>query len=94
MTILARIKQTGDDGQESSETVLEKYYEAKRELETLKQRVGSEYEDEIERLTATKKSLEKKVRKTLRHFSALLWIDSLCIVSMSEYNLLIFRLHI
>lgn len=61
MTILARIKQTGDDGQESSETVLEKYYEAKRELETLKQRVGSEYEDEIERLTATKKSLEKKV---------------------------------
>ena len=61
MTILARIKQTGDDGQESSETVLEKYYEAKRELEMLKQRVGSEYEDEIERLTATKKSLEKKV---------------------------------
>ena len=64
MTILARIKQSGDDGQESSETVLEKYYEAKRELETLKQRVGSEYEDEIERLTATKKSLEKKVCST------------------------------
>ena len=62
MTIIARIKQSGDDGgQDSSEAVLEKYYEAKRELETLKQRVGSEYEDEIERLTAAKKSLEKKV---------------------------------
>ena len=62
MTIIARIKQSGEDGgQDSSEAVLEKYYEAKRELETLKQRVGSEYEDEIERLTAAKKSLEKKV---------------------------------
>lgn len=62
MTILARIKQTGEDGHESSEAVLEKYYEAKRELETLKQRVSSEYEDEIERLTSVKKGLEKKVR--------------------------------
>ena len=62
MTIIARIKQSGEGGgQDSSEAVLEKYYEAKRELETLKQRVGSEYEDEIERLTAAKKSLEKKV---------------------------------
>ena len=61
MTILARIKQSSEGGQETSEAVLEKYYEAKRELETLKQRVGSEYEDEIERLTAAKKSLEKKV---------------------------------
>ena len=59
---MARIKQTSEDGQESSEAVLEKYYEAKRELETLKQRVSSEYEDEIERLTASKKSLEKKVQ--------------------------------
>ena len=61
MAIIAQIKRGGDSGQDSSEAVLEKYYEAKRELETLKQRVGSEYEDEIERLTAAKKSLEKKV---------------------------------
>ena len=63
MAIIAQIKRGGDGsgGQDSSEAVLEKYYEAKRELETLKQRVGSEYEDEIERLTAAKKSLEKKV---------------------------------
>ena len=71
MTIIARIKQSGEDGQESSEAVLEKYYEAKRELETLKQRVSSEYEDEIERLTATKKSLDKKVCTVLIAFKCM-----------------------
>ena len=72
MAIIAQIKRGGDGGeQDSSEAVLEKYYEAKRELETLKQRVGSEYEDEIERLTAAKKSLEKKVGVAFMH----VWLD-------------------
>ena len=40
--------------------VLEKYYKVKQELETLKQCVGSEYEDEIKRLTATKEESGKE----------------------------------
>lgn len=59
MSILARIK--NDHSTESSETVMEKYLETRRELETLRQRVGSEYEDEIERLESAKRNLEKRV---------------------------------
>lgn len=41
--------------------VLEKYWETKRELETLRQRISTEHEDEIERLKHAKKVLEKRV---------------------------------
>ena len=61
MSILARLNKQSEDGEESSDTVLEKYWETKRELETLRQRVGSEFEDEIERLESAKRSVEKKV---------------------------------
>ena len=60
MSILARIKQA-DESEENSESILEKYYEARRELETLRQRVSSEFEDQIESLESSKRSLEKKV---------------------------------
>ena len=60
MSILARIKQT-EEGEETSDSIVEKYYEAKRELETLRQRVSSEFEDQIESLQSAKRSLEKKV---------------------------------
>ena len=41
--------------------VMEKYWEARRELETLRQRLKTEHEDEVERLEADKQRLEKKV---------------------------------
>ena len=41
--------------------MLEKYWETRRELETLRQRISTEYEDEVERLESAKRSLEKKV---------------------------------
>ena len=41
--------------------MLEKYWETRRELETLRQRISTEYEDELERLESAKRSLEKKV---------------------------------
>lgn len=63
MSILARIKQT-EEGEENSDSILEKYYETRRELETLRQRVNSEFEDQIESLESSKRSLEKKVWKT------------------------------
>ena len=62
MSILARIKQT-EEGEENTDSILEKYYEAKRELETLRQRVNSEFEDQIESLESAKRSMEKKVSK-------------------------------
>lgn len=64
MSILARIKQT-EEGEEDSDSILEKYYEARRELETLRQRVSSEFEDQIESLGSSKRSLEKKVGLSL-----------------------------
>ena len=67
MSILARIKQTEED-EENSESILEKYYEARRELETLRERVSSEFEDQIESLESTKRSLEKKVRPAPQNF--------------------------
>ena len=45
----------------SSAAMLEKYWETRRELETLRQRISTEYEDEVERLESAKRSLEKKV---------------------------------
>ena len=45
----------------SSTAMLEKYWETRRELETLRQRISTEYEDELERLESAKRSLEKKV---------------------------------
>ncbi len=60
MSILARIKQD-EEGDEGEGSVLEKYWEAKRELETLRQRISTEQEDVVERLESTKRSLEKKV---------------------------------
>lgn len=65
MSILARLNKQSEEGEESSETVLEKYWETKRELETLRQRVSSEFEDEIERLESAKRSVEKKVSESL-----------------------------
>ena len=59
MSILARIK--NDQTSDNSETVMEKYLETRRELEMLRQRVSSEYEDEIERLEGSKRTLEKRV---------------------------------
>ena len=41
--------------------MLEKYWEARRELETLRQRLNSEHEDEVDQLESAKRSLEKKV---------------------------------
>ena len=63
MSILARIKQSEEGGEKDLEgdAMLEKYYEARRELETITQRITSEFEDNIESLKATKRSLEKKV---------------------------------
>lgn len=43
--------------------MLEKYWETKRELETLRQRISTEHEDQVERLQHAKKVLEKKVYK-------------------------------
>ena len=40
---------------------MEKYWETRRELETLRQRISTEHEDELERLQHAKKNLEKKV---------------------------------
>ncbi len=60
MSILARIK--NDHTSDNGETVMEKYLETRRELETLRQRVSSEYEDEMERLESSKRTLEKRVR--------------------------------
>lgn len=62
MSILARIKQS-QEGEEDNESILEKYYETRRELETLRQRVASEFEDQIESLESSKRSLEKKVSR-------------------------------
>lgn len=66
MTILARIKhpESSEPGSETqdSEAVLEKYWETKKELETLRQRLSTDYEDKIERLNTAKRNLEKKVR--------------------------------
>ena len=61
-SILVRLRQS-DEGEEGGGegAVLEKYYEARRELETLRQKISMEYEDEIEQLTDSKRSLEKKV---------------------------------
>ena len=63
MSILARIKQSeeGREGEEE-ESILEKYYEARRELETITQRITSEFEDQIESLESSKRSMEKKVK--------------------------------
>ena len=41
--------------------VLEKYWETRRELEMLRQRMSTERDDEIERLQHSKKGLEKRV---------------------------------
>ena len=60
MSILARIKQS-EEGEEEEGSVLEKYWEARRDLETLRSRVKAEHEDELERLGSAKRSLEKKV---------------------------------
>ena len=43
---------------------LEKYWETKRELETLRQRLSTERDDELETLRTSKRSLDKKVGKT------------------------------
>ena len=60
-SILVRLRQS-EEGEEGGEgAVLEKYYEARRELETLRQKISMEYEDEIEQLSDSKRSLEKKV---------------------------------
>ncbi len=59
MSILARIK--NDQSSDNSETIIEKYLETRRELEMLRQRVSSEYEDEIERLEGSKRNFEKRV---------------------------------
>ena len=40
---------------------MEKYWDTKRELETLRQRLSTERDDELETLQASKRSLEKKV---------------------------------
>ena len=62
MSILARIKQSEEGEEEKEEqSILEKYYEARRELELLKQRITSEFEDQVESLESSKRSLEKKV---------------------------------
>ena len=65
LSILVRIKhpESSEPGSEAqdSEAVLEKYWETKRELETLRQRLSTDYEDTIERLNTAKKNLEKKV---------------------------------
>ena len=45
--------------------MLEKYWETRRELETLRQRISTEHEDELERLESAKKSLEKRVHLSL-----------------------------
>ena len=60
MSILARIKQT-EEGEQNSDSILEKFYETRRELETLRTRMSSEFEDQIESLESSKRSLEKKV---------------------------------
>ena len=44
--------------------VLEKYYQAQRELESLRHSIATEHEDRVETLEATKRSLEKKVCTT------------------------------
>jgi myosin-18 len=63
LSILARIKQSeeGEESTSNNEAVLEKYWETKRELETLRQKISTEHEDEIERLQHSKKVLEKKL---------------------------------
>lgn len=40
---------------------MEKYWETKRELESLQQRLSTEKDDKMEALTTAKRSLEKKV---------------------------------
>lgn len=60
MSILARIKMT-EEGEADSDSIVEKYYEVRRELETLRQRVSSEFEDQLEFLQSSKRGLEKKV---------------------------------
>ena len=40
---------------------MDKYWETKRELETLRQRLSTERDDELETLQTSKRSLEKKV---------------------------------
>ena len=40
---------------------MDKYWETKRELETLRQRLSTERDNELETLHASKRSLEKKV---------------------------------
>ena len=59
LSILDRIK--NDHSSDNSETVMDKYLETRRELETLRARVSSEYEDEIESLQSSKRILEKRV---------------------------------
>ena len=44
---------------------LEKYWETKRELESLHQRLSTERDDELETLRSSKRSLEKKVNTLL-----------------------------
>ncbi len=41
--------------------MLEKYWETRRELEILRQRISTERDDELERLQHSKRSLEKRV---------------------------------
>ena len=65
LRILARMKQSegsisGSQAQDS-EAVLEKYWETKRELETMRQHLSTDYEDKIERLNTAKKNLEKRL---------------------------------
>eukprot|EP00731_Ephydatia_muelleri_P023185 Em0015g768a len=63
MNILAKMKEPEPgDGNKTSDSVLEeKYWATRRELETLRQRIHSEHEDEIEKLQTAKKTLEKKL---------------------------------
>ena len=58
-----QIKQREEGGEKDLDrgAILEKYYEARHELETITQRITSEFEDNIKSLKATKRSLEEKV---------------------------------
>jgi myosin-18 len=62
VSILARIKQEEGDAELSPQGgYMDKYWETKRELETLRQRLSTERDDELETLHASKRSLEKKL---------------------------------
>ncbi len=78
MSILARIKQS-EDGEANSDSIVEKYYEARRELETLRQRVASEFEDQIESLSSSKRSLEKKVSVITSYLEKMKELHVICL---------------